>query len=324
MKNKWLYTTTVFLGISLCALLLTEHSKAVNNSSLNTNFIKASEASPAVDPSIVPARKLEDAVNAWIGELSKQQEFETWQQAQWTSYPLGPGTHGWVVLLNKDGKEVGYLIVQSSPEGEYQLTEYGSGGYPLFSLNTLYQTMIRQELIPDPMSFDAFTNDENYKKARIYANPLLALWQISWKDQVWIIEAKTGELYPLTEEDMKRMKHDDDDSGKSHPDEGSVSKLQPAVIDRSLQNLAFDPYERINWVNKPSLSIKDFTDLEKLLLNRIRITFTAELVDQTILVPLPIIGFHHWDDDSVYVLGDQEGSRYIPFSQLAKLGTFYR
>src|SRR5690348_15386622 len=50
-------------------------------------------------------------IDLWIQHLGQENSFKNWTGAHWTSYPLGPGTHGWVVIIEQGKQQVGYLIV---------------------------------------------------------------------------------------------------------------------------------------------------------------------------------------------------------------------
>jgi hypothetical protein len=101
-----------------------------------------------VPQDISESTNLKSAIQAWITGLSNEPGFEAWKKATWESLPVGPGTHSWLVVLRKDNLEVGYLIVGAMEDGKhYKLLEYGLGPQPLFSFNTLYQSMMQQALI---------------------------------------------------------------------------------------------------------------------------------------------------------------------------------
>ncbi|WP_202076656.1 hypothetical protein [Caldalkalibacillus salinus] len=72
--------------------------------------------------------RFEQQVKEWIDQIAHQDEqFTSWKQANWDSYPMGPGSRQWVVLLVNKGQEVGYLIVGQADDDhhEFVLMEYG-------------------------------------------------------------------------------------------------------------------------------------------------------------------------------------------------------
>ena len=76
--------------------------------------------------------KLEEQVQEWVARLSEQKLFQTWQTADPQIEALGPGTHSWLVLFTKEGKDIGYMVVNAVTDGSFQLGEYGVGPYSLF------------------------------------------------------------------------------------------------------------------------------------------------------------------------------------------------
>jgi hypothetical protein len=257
----------------------------------------------------------EESVNGWIEQISGQARFEAWQGAKWKSYPLGPGTHSWVVLLYQEDQEVGYMVVSASPGGKYILSEYGTGENPLFSLQTLYHSLIRQELIPNHLNFNEFIEaQKNYAIERVYAGPMLAFWGLTINNEFLVLSAASGDQYPISATDLPKT---------ASLNEAGVS-AQDASVTGSLHLAAFDPYERLNWVQNEPLTVSRADDLVKLLSENTQITYTAEIIDETILIPLPIVGYHQWNDGNVYVIADEQyGLRFVPFQSLAETGFFY-
>ncbi len=77
------------------------------------------------------SERFEEAVKGWVSELSQQQEYAAWHHAQWRREPLGPGMHGWIVILSDQERAIGYMVVSMDDSGKLQLSEYGLGEYPL-------------------------------------------------------------------------------------------------------------------------------------------------------------------------------------------------
>lgn len=65
-------------------------------------------------------------VQGWIKQISaRESSFKTWETAKWESYPFGPGSKQWIVLILDKGEEIGYLIIGEEENGELLLIEYG-------------------------------------------------------------------------------------------------------------------------------------------------------------------------------------------------------
>lgn len=72
-------------------------------------------------------KKFHQQINLWISEIGhKGSQFEDWLKARYETYPLGPGSRQWVVLIYDQHQEIGYLIMeQTNDEPRFSLIEYG-------------------------------------------------------------------------------------------------------------------------------------------------------------------------------------------------------
>lgn len=306
MKKLTFALTSLLLGTSLLA--------AFPLDSLPAHAVQAAPQETAVMTlqiqSDLPAPSLQNAVNGFIQELASQQGFEQWKQGTWTTYPLGPGTHGWIVMVMVDGQEAGYLVVQASGQDTYQLIEYGKGQYPLFSMQTLYHSLVRLEIIEYP-----------YHLERIYYNPLEALWKVTvpQAERAWYIDAKTGEELPL-----------DNDSQLPESDKGVFVKPLPFTNTDSLHTIIAvgqtepsDAYERLPWVQGKGEPLVRFELLQQWIDQGRKPVFVAELYGGNVQVPLPIIGYQAWSGGESFVGVRQDDDRYLPFHVINPLGGFY-
>ncbi|MEB3100181.1 hypothetical protein [Ferviditalea candida] len=265
--------------------------------------------------------RFDQKVNLWISTLASQAEFSAWRNAQWTRYPLGPGNHGWVVILSKNGKDVGYLVVAASQSGEgLALAEYGVGEYPLFSMSTLYTSLQERQLIPASMTLKQFASDNETRKSRIYLNPLHAVWLVSVGNDITnspetYLDAKTGEIYPLSETEVKASSAEIPALTYS-PQQGSIAE--------SMTLPSFDPYTLLNWVKGKPMNLRDWNNLKQKLDQQEKITFAAEIFGKHILIPFAVTGYHQWNEGEPYVQLEQEGARFIPFHSVARWGAFFQ
>ncbi|TBL73354.1 hypothetical protein [Paenibacillus thalictri] len=260
-----------------------------------------------------PAQPTMDAsVNEWKSTIAKEKGFEQWKNANWTSYPLGPGTHGWVVILKKGSDEVGYMIVQAVEDGTYRLSEYGSGKYPLFSLSTLYRSMVQQELID--ISYAKFSQAKELQGERLYFNPLQAVWKVRLKDKTYIIDAKTGELLPVHAAALPQ---------ETASTNGLTKSQSSHTILERLELPGFDPYEKLPWVKGKPLEVDTFATLKSLLAEKQKLTYVAYLYGYEVNVPLAVTGYHTWTTGA-YMLVDQDGPRAVHYDSLPSSARFYR
>lgn len=281
---------------------------------------QAPKASQSV--SIAETSTSRDKLNRFIQDhmkrLRSEEGFADWTGAALKVYPLGPGTHGWVVLLSCKNQEVGYLVISSSPSGQLTLTEYGTGESPLFSRQTLYLSLLEQQWIPSTLTFTQLFNGKGTKVERIYINALQAVWRLTLEDgAVFYADASNGEILPISAAMLK---------GK--PDQPILNPLvkgnaKPA----SLLLQAFDPYDRLPWVKKQPMLLPQFSDLQALLENKAKITFAGKIYNGQMLIPLAVIGYHIIPDISAYVAVNdsiqQRRVRYIQYDVLVRSGGFY-
>jgi len=266
----------------------------------------AAAASPS-DPSA-----LDGAVRQYLSVLSSQPGFEAWKQATWNRYPLGPGTHGWIVLLNQGSREIGYLVVYAAKDGSFQLGEYGTGSHPLFSLAALYQTLIQLELIPDTTTYSEFAQDSFLNKQRLYPDPLHAVWRLTIRGETVYFDAKTGERLPLQDRDI--------------PSAAEADQASAAASDRitdAWQRTPFDPYLNISWLTGEPLKPAASTLLLQTLKKPEGVIFAASLFQGRVTKPLAVTGYQSWERQGLFLRVEDDGSRYLPWRVFANGGQFY-
>jgi hypothetical protein len=248
-----------------------------------------------------PASILDDTVNRWKLALAKEKGFEKWEKATWSSYTLGPGNHGWTVILTNEGKEIGYMIIHAAENGELRLTEYGTGSKPLFSLTTLYRSLIQLGLIP-----------ESIQAERWYFGPLQGVWKITANQTVYVLDAKTGEALPF--EQLPEM----DNKPFPLPLRSSFSgKLEEKLLP------TFDPYERLPWVQGKPLAISGLEELSIALQKNPQLTYVSEPYGGKVTYALAVLGFRKWEKDDPYLIVDHDGQSYLPLPSVLTQGKFY-
>lgn len=324
MKSWATWTATCFILCSIGFMPL--HTSAVDNlgeTSSSTSTVTSSSSSfgqtqlqglskPATSqPDMTSTSTFGSTISQWQSALAKEAGFSAWQQASWNSYPLGPGTHGWVIILSDQGKEVGYMIVHAVENGGFRLTEYGTGTTPLFSLATLYRSLIQQELIPSAILYDDFVLDDTIKKDRLYMDTLTSVWKIVLDGETYYLDAKSGELLPLTEDPTPRQA----ESMMSATDlsQGSSCLIRPA----------FDPYELMPWIQSTPLPVTSLPELKVALEQQGSLTYVTELYDEQVTMPLAVLGYQQWIHGDNYLVLDHEGPRYVLLEASLGLGEIY-
>lgn len=322
MNTSTLWLVSLVIWTSLMAPLPLSNASASDPEALVVSASASEAAVPAVPPTpansanppqadnTISSPSFTDAANQWIKVISEKQGYQSWKQATWTSQPLGPGTHGWIVLLKSGGQSVGYMVIHAADPAnpaKYRLTEYGNGSAPLFSMQTLYQSLVQLELI-----------DSSYQAERLYAGPLQAVWKVTAGDRQYFIDAKTGEVLPQqVEADLKKL--------YEPAVESALPTTSPELtISASVQLPEFDPYEKLPWVKGTPEPYESPQALLSDLEQQAKLTYTAQLYNDEVTMPLAVTGYHQWSNDDLFLLLEQNGQRAVPFGTAFKLGRLYR
>jgi hypothetical protein len=274
-----------------------------------------------ISPPALPLTELfAGTVNQWITELSKQKEFADWQSTtlQWDRQPLGPGLHGWIVIITDRGQELGYLVVSVDPDGNYRLSEYGHGEYPLFSENTLYRSLVQHELIDSSISFEQFLADSHMTRERIYLSPLQNIWLFTTGKESYQIDAKTGDLMSIDTQILEQIMKQETANHSWTAPTADTQQLQ-----QSVQLPPFDPYFDLSWIIKPPSTIKDLQQLQASLNSGQLLTFVTDLYDDTVLYAFSVTGYHQWNAGDPFISIDQDGTRFIPAQLMMQTGRYY-
>ncbi len=274
-----------------------------------------------ISPPTLPLTELFDStVNQWIDELAEQDEFADWQSStlQWDRQPLGPGLHGWVVILTDHGKELGYLVVTVGTDERYHLSEYGHGPSPLFSENTLYRSLVQHELINPSISFERFLADHHMTRERIYLSPLQNIWLFTLGNESYQLDAKTGDLMSIDSDILDQIL-----KLKADNHSWSAPVADTREIQHSVQLPAFDPYLDLGWIVEPPSKIKDLQQLQASLNSGQLLTFVTNLYHDTVVYAFSVTGYHQWNAGDPFISIDQDGARYIPAQLMMQTGRYY-
>lgn len=104
-----------------------------------------------------------------------------WGRAELRFFPLGPGTHGWLVHAYVDDAALGYMIIVASEQGDLVLSEYGEGKEPLYSFTLLKKALLRQQLDPQVVTAGGGSIELRYMP------PMLAYWSVKQKTEILYI-----------------------------------------------------------------------------------------------------------------------------------------
>lgn len=269
---------------------------------------------------ISDAANLKAAIQDWITVLAKNSGFEVWKKAKWESLPVGPGTHSWLVVIREDRFEVGYLIVGAMEDGKhYKLLEYGLGPQPLFSLNTLYQSMMQQALIDPTLTFIAFTEKTAWIKEGFYLSTLENFWRVTHGSEVYYLDAKSGELILNDIDPLEKSTQILELAASAD----ELINQMPIQQKESTVRASYDPFEKLSWVNGRPLLIASIEDLKLAIHDHPKLTYRSKLYQSSLIHPFAITGYQVWNGGQAYISLDDEGARYIPLSSLLQAGAFF-
>ncbi|EHS58623.1 hypothetical protein WG8_1883 [Paenibacillus sp. Aloe-11] len=255
-----------------------------------------------------------------IQSLSSQPPFAQWKDAELSYHPLGPGTHSWLVQVNRAGESIGYLIIGTDTNGVYQLNEYGNGPGGPYSMD-----MLRQSL--KSLAEAEFSSSDKLQITPMYEEPLLAYWLVrSSTGSELCIDAVTGDPLPVEVADGS-WKHK-----LNHTPSSTINFSQTRAQSVTFSADPFDPYDDLGWLqSKQKLAIHNANQLIDTLHISPRIIFSATSINFAFGGPLSINGYQSWispDDPShpiLYALTHHNGlARFVPLKQLLSAGEFYR
>ncbi|CAM4344831.1 hypothetical protein [Paenibacillus typhae] len=258
-----------------------------------------------------------------ISRLSAAEPFTAWKNAETEYYPLGPGTHSWLINVLSGGQRIGYLIISAAEDGGYMLSEYGAGttGLP-YSLTELRQFVVQEDLIPSSYSGNA-------ELTALYA-PMLPVWKLTVDKQTYYINAVTLQLLPWTSARADAVLKGALPSADTVTSSGS--RLSP--LQASLSGGQDDPYADIRWLASSRLKAVDSGNVAVLLGKGRALAYQSPGANDTTGAPFMITGYQSWRPsvkekaaDSrtvIYAATGVKGYRYLPFALLQKTGTLHK
>lgn len=273
-------------------------------------------------PSPAPSA-LKDFVQLTIDKLAKQAPFKSWKEGNNEYYPLGPGTHSWLVNVMNGNQRIGYLIITAKEEGGYVLSEYGAGteGLP-YSVCDLRQLLVQEGLLPSSYS-------EVLTLTPIYS-PLLPVWELSIGAQKLYINASVPEILPWNSNKAEAFLKKE--LTVANYLSSSDSALVPQAAYRSGQSS--DPYADLLWLTKPKLDRLSVNEFSALLRQKGRFIFHSSGHNDTFGSPQAITGYQKWTTtrdtaeakgsmSKLYAAAGPQGKRFVPYRELLENGTLH-
>lgn len=264
-----------------------------------------------------------------IDQLSRQETFATWKNAELAIAPLGPGTHSWYVTISTKSKPTGYLIIGAQPSGGYSLVEYGLGPDLLFSQTTLQSALLESGLIPS-ISAQSL---RSVRVERLYWSPLLAEWRITpnnGRGTAQYLDARNEDWLPEEDKgsDLQQLTSALPQVTNNNPNE--LFSIQHAAQPSLTTGKEFDPNDNLLWISSKPLPFTAKTFSKQLKSNK-RLVFVSKDPTRTYSLTYPIFGSQTWTppansklDSIIYVLtGSATSPRWIALDELLGKGDLY-
>ncbi|WNS46116.1 hypothetical protein [Paenibacillus sp. MMS20-IR301] len=272
------------------------------------------------------AESLQAFTRVIIGQLSADAPFQEWKNAGTEIFPLGPGTHSWLVNVMNGEQRIGYLIISAAEDGGYLLSEYGAGteGLP-YSMSDLRQYLVQEGLLPS-----------NYSGviglSALYA-PLLPVWKLTIENKTLYLNASVLQVLPwsLSQADSILSRQLDAKALLPAGTDQQARKPAPALLSGGQD----DPYADLLWLTAPKLTAVSGPGLAALLAGRGSIAFQAAGHNGDLGSPFMITGCQSWLPASggsqkssaaavVYAAAGPGGKRYLPLAALQQYGSFHK
>lgn len=269
------------------------------------------------------------AAEAAVRTLGKQAAFEDWAAGQLQFYPLGPGTHSWLVHVNQKNRVIGYMIFTQQQDGTYLLNEYGAGDQIPYSMNTLEHALERIA-IAEPER--GIAPREQSAIQAYYTAPMTAYWAVrsGSHDELLYIDAFTGEELPLKANELSPASKVGPESRAASMELASpLTDAADAALSTATADLS--PYEHLGWLTSKPLPIRNHQQLEQALASS-PLVYSATGANYAYGGPLTLSGLQRWKTvpapdahtaTYVRVTGSSEAIRYVPASRLLEAGSFY-
>ncbi|WP_150275467.1 hypothetical protein [Paenibacillus tepidiphilus] len=268
---------------------------------------------------------LQEFTRQTLGKLAKNAPFTDWKNAKTEYFPLGPGTHGWLVNVLKGDQRVGYLIITAAEQGGLYLSEYGAGTDNLpYSLTELRRVLAQEALIPSDYS-------GKLELTALYV-PLLPVWKMTLGQKTFYLSAAgEPELLPWDESKAQAVFKGQAAAPMSSPGPGAA--FTPQKVYRSSGE--DDPYADLRWLSAPRLDKLKAGSLSLLLAQGNALAFQSAGRNDLLGAPFMVTGYQCWNPAPapagtsgdlaplIYAASGPEGRRFLPLALLEERGTLH-
>lgn len=284
------------------------------------------ELQPGLSLKSLPSpQSLQDFTALTISKLSAAAPFTGWKNARTEYYPLGPGTHSWLVNVMNGEQRIGYLIVSATEEGGYLLSEYGAGtsGLP-YSMTDLRQFLVQEGLITS-------TSSEKAELTALYA-PMLPVWKLTLDKETYYINAISLQLLPWSLSKAESVLN------RALTGAGLVDSQERSWSpQRAYKSGGQDnPYADLQWLTSPKLRAVNGDNVAVLLGSGAALAFQSAGNNDMTGAPFMITGYQSWQLSAqagatsnpaktvVYAASGLQGRRYLPLAALQATGTLHK
>lgn len=242
-------------------------------------------------------QEITKAAKQWQEQLAEQTNFAQWKEASLSISALGPGTHGWLVLIKQKNEVIGYMIIHALEQGGFSLSEYGSG---------------------DPASLQLIID---HTESLTYYGPFHSIITLAADGTDAYIEPFLQEEFPIEATTIEQVEN-------QYTQIGQGASKQPALITGVDSINYFSPYDLMPWLTTDPLndSFEDDTSIEVMIELGSQLRYTTESWNHCIFSAYSITGYHKWNEFDLYIAlqGENEQlTRYIPYDTLMAEGLFY-
>lgn len=190
-----------------------------------------------------------------------------------------------LILFKSPEKVIGYMVVVDHDE-QLSLLEYGLGPHPLF----------------DQRVVNPYLQGASAPLQTVYAG-----LESAWISAQGLYDGKSGEKYPQASilDEMQ-----------SEEAIASTSSLTMSL--QSHTNVSFSKA----WF-QGGVQLESKSDLLDGIAKK-DVMYVAKLYHQTVTAPYAVLGCHIWNKKELFIELADDGSRFVPYSQLVSFGHFLR
>jgi hypothetical protein len=236
----------------------------------------------------------------WTGQArdhSKEDQVKQWtqtmaqQDSRFTSFTQATieikpiNKQNELILFKSPEKVIGYMVVEDHDQ-QLSLLEYGLGPHPLFDQKVVYPYL---QGVSAPLQ-------------TVYAG-----LESAWISAHGLYDGKSGEKYPQasTLDEMQ----------------SEAAIVSTSSLTMSFQSNSNDPFSKA-WF-KGGVQLESKSDLLGGIAKN-DVMYVAKLYHQTVTAPYSVLGYHLWNKKELFIELADDGSRFVPYSQLASFGHFLR